>query len=543
MPPHASPCRALAPLLAAAGISLGQDRQSITFQLSQNTTLGQSVYVLGDLPELGGGDLTRAVKLEPGEYPLWRAVISLPANRAYSYRFYLRSDAPDQQRIASNGTPIGSLLNGSTSPATLSPPTKALVYVSGWPAPILHWRQGSEPYRSQPLLPFGHGRTNVERRWAGLDLGRTREPVELYITPAEGSGRDPASGTYLVTPDAFLVQDGQVYTYTPAANPGAPRRDYNPSNPPSIASINLSGEVRRYRVLLPRGYDQHPGRRYPVIYMHDGQNIFEVGPFGTWATDVAAAAQVRAGAMRECIIVGIDNTGNRFADYTPPEDGGRGDRYTRFIRDELKTLIDGQYRTLPGPAETGAIGSSLGANISLYMGWQFTDSFTRVGALSGAWQATTLDTRAGSEAKRPIRIYLDSGDSGTSNDNYWLTYNLRDALIRPSHPGGHYALFGDIRHNVGFNQQHNEAAWAQRIGPALSYLFPGAEEPSPLMPLATGGAFDFNGDGRITIEDLYVYHSQPSDVNADGVADTSDAVALAAVIRRSERASLLSGRE
>ncbi len=526
-------------VMAVCGGAGAQDREVVTFQISQTTTVGQSVYVLGDVAELGGNDLTRAVKMEPGAYPVWKAAVSLPKNTSYAYRYYLRSDAPSQQRVTTNGTAVGTVLAGSTSAAALSPPAKAVVFRSAWASPLLRWRLGGAgAYSSTTMVPFGAGRAGTERAWIANGVAAPRSVMEFYFTAADGAGRDPAAGVYSTRLDAMLVQDGQVYTYWPAASVGAVRRDYNPASPPSIASTNLGGEVRAFRVLLPRGYDQHSARRYPVIYMHDGQNVFDQGPFGTWAADQASATQVGAGAMRECIIVGVDNTSNRIPDYTPPHDGGRADRYTRFLLEELKPRIDAQYRTLTGAADTGAIGSSMGALVSLYMGWEFTGSVTRVGAMSGAWQVGDIDGRVGTQAKRPIRIWLDSGDSGTSDDNYWLTYNLRDALIRPTHTGGNYAESGDLKHMIGFNQQHNEAAWSQRVGPAFSFLFPAAEEASVFTSAATGAAFDVDGDGRVTVEDVYRQYATPRDVNGDGAVDVFDAGAVVGQQRRGERAGM-----
>jgi len=533
--------------------AFAQDRATVNFQVNQTTSVGQSVYILGDLVELGGNDLTRAVKLEPSTYPQWRATISIPTNRPYSYRYYIRNDAPAQQRVATNGTAASAVLQG-LEPGTPNPPaTKLILYHSAFAAPVLNWRQSpTAAYNVKRMLAFGAGRDVGgvgERKWAAPSIGVSKQPVEFFFTPEAGggAGRDPATGTYTAALDAFLVQDGNIFSYTPAAIPGVQRKDYIPASPPFINSTNLSNETRRYRVLLPRGYDQHTTRRYPVIYMHDGQNIFDQGPFGSWLADTAAALQVKSGAMRECIIVGADNTANRFADYTTPADGGRGDRYARFLRDELKPVIDANYRTLTDADNTGTIGSSLGAVISLYIGWDFTPTYTRLGLISGAWQATQIDSRASNETKRAVRIWMDSGDSGTSDDNYWLSYTLRDNLVKPNHAGGPYAIGGDLMHMIGFNQQHNEAAWAQRIGPAFSFLFPGTQEPSPFTPLATGARFDVNADSRLSIEDLYtqlfpIAPQAAADINADGTVNASDSEACASILRQNERATMTAGR-
>jgi predicted alpha/beta superfamily hydrolase len=535
-------CSAVLILVISSIPAIAQTRVPVTFSISQTTSVGQSVYVLGDLPELGSNDLRRAIKLEPSAYPNWKATLALPANRDYSFRYYIRSDAPADQQNASNGSGIGTSQSATAPAAAVSPVSKTILYHSAWNRPILFWRQGTGAFQPAPMNQFGKGRTAGERRWLLQRLGQANRPIEFYIQPQSGTGRDPASGTYSTNLDSAFIQDGQLFSYVPASTVSTYRRDYNPSSPPGINSTNLAGEFRRYRVLLPRGYDQHTTKRYPVIYMHDGQNVFESGSFGSWNAHIAADAQVRAATMRECIIVGVDNTSNRFRDYTPPGDitvttVGQGDKYVQFIRDELKPIIDANYRTLTGPDDTGAVGSSLGGLISLFMGWDYTATFRRVGPMSGAW-STNFYNRVQSQTRRPIRIAMDSGDSGTLNDNYWPTYNLRDNLLNPARAAssGAYQLQGDLQHTVGLNQQHNEAAWSQRVGGVFSFLFPATEGPQPLNVLATPLWFDVNNDGVITINDLYAQHAPAlaKDINADGMINDGDADALEAFIRNGE---------
>lgn len=525
----------------AALNAMAQDRESVPFSVSYNQTqVGQSVFVVGSLPELGGNDVTRAVKLEPSQWPLWRGTISLPVGRSYTYQLLRRSDGPGTLGSTAGTITIGPVVTASTAaPSTMpTPAAKAVVYLSTLNPPTIHWREAASgaAFLSRAMTAIGPGRSGGEWRWIAWDLegdgGRPRRTIEFYFTGPAGQ-RDPVVGSsYATSLDALLVQDFNVYSYVPAASPGAARRDYNPASPPVIASTNLGGEQRRYRVFLPRGYDQHAMRRYPVLYMHDGQNVFESGPFGTWDADDTAPRLVRQGLMREVIIVGVDNTANRFTNYITPDDGGQADRYVRFIRDELKPVIDAQYRTLTGPADTGAAGSSLGGVVSLYMGWDYASTFGRIGAMSGSWQLGNFPARVSAEPRRDIRLYLDSGDAGASSDNYWPTFNLRDALLRKV-PG--YALEGDLRHRVGLGQQHNEAAWAARLPECFNFLFPATEGDNPLVALASGASFDVNGDGATDIADLYEQVALARDVNLDGAADAADIIAMIEYLRRGER--------
>lgn len=524
-----------------ASSAMAQERQSVPFSVTYNQTqVGQSVFVVGSLPELGGNDVTKAVKLEPSQWPLWRGTISLPGGRTYTYQLLRRSDGPGTLGSTAGTITIGPVVNASTdAPApALTPDSKAVVYLSALGPPTIHWREAGSgaAFTSRAMTAIGPGRSAGEMRWVAWELdgdgGRPRRTMEFFFT-GPAAQRDPVVGSnYSTALDAMLVQDASVYSYVPAAAPGAARRDYNTASPPFINSTNLGGEQRRYRVFLPRGYDQHSTRRYPVLYMHDGQNVFESGPFGTWDADDTAPRLMRQGSMREVIIVGVDNTSNRFTNYITPDDGGQADRYVRFIRDELKPVIDAQYRTLTGAADTGAVGSSLGGVVSLYMGWDFTATFGRIGAMSGSWQLANFPARVNTEPKRDIRLYIDSGDAGASNDNYWPSFNLRDSLLRKT-PG--YALEGDLRHRVGLGHQHNEAAWAARLPECFNFLFPAIEGENPLLALASGASFDVNQDGAADVGDLYEQVALVRDVNLDGAADSADIGAMIEFLRRSER--------
>jgi predicted alpha/beta superfamily hydrolase len=556
-------------LLALATTHVGaQERQTVVFETTQATTFGDSIYVLGDLPELGANEVTRAVKLEPTNYPVWRARVSLPANRTYTYRFYRRNDSAGQMRVATNGTPLTNPVTATTATANLSPTAKSIVYHTAWASPVVWWRQGSGAYQGAPMVDISPGRNAGERRWLARGLGLARQPIEFYITPgtATSTDRDPSAavgtGTYITSLDAAFLQDGQLYNYVPAPSVSAGVRAYSASSLPFIDSTNL-GERRYHRVWLPRGYNQHTSRSYPVLYMHDGQNIFEPGPFGTWSADAAAAEQVRLGNLREVIIVGADSNANRFRNYVPPGDitpdaqPGAADAYLRYVRDELKPWVQARYRTLNDAANTGTMGSSMGGQVSLYFGWDFASTFSRVGALSNYW-STNFRNRVHTTAKPPIRVYLDSGDSGTASDNFTPTFGTRDAMITPNRPGTPFALEDDLRHFVGFFQQHNEAAWASRCGAAMAFLFPTREEANPLLVLSGSAHFDFDGLRTTVVPDLddaYAlsagiagtpgappFVGVPRDVNLDGATNASDARAIVSLARAGERASLVAGR-
>lgn len=547
-------CAIVGSLLAASFASpvhAAPPRQNVVFSINQTTSVGQSVFVLGDLPELGNSDMRYAVKLDPSAYPTWRVTISLPANRSYTYRYVLRSDGPGQTSQSANGTQIGSVIAASTSAAPLAPPTKSILWTTDLANPILWWRQDTGAFQQKPLERYGPGRVrsgNVQEQiWFSWNVGVGGKSIEFYLTDSQGGNRAPTFGNFNTDLDAAFVQDAKIFSYLPAPSVSVSKRDYFASAPPSMFSTNLS-ESRPYRVYLPRGYAEHTTRRYPVLYMHDGQNIFENGAFGTWNMAPTLETQTNGGKIREAIVVGVDNTANRLKDYLPPGDSisgsgaGWADKYARFLRDELKPYIDAHYRTLTGASDTLTMGSSMGGVVSLYLGWDFTDTFGKIGAMSGAWWTTTnFLARVKPAANfRDIRIYMDHGDSGTSNDDYWNSLNLRDAFV-----GGNpvrYPLEGTLRHVVGFGQQHNEAAWSARLPGALVFLLPPADETNEILRDVFNPAYDVNADGKIDVEDIYAQHGTPKDLDADGMTNSADVQRLTDFIRRNEIEEMTAGR-
>ncbi|MGQ0538580.1 MAG: alpha/beta hydrolase [Gemmatimonadaceae bacterium] len=219
------------------------------------------------------------------------------------------------------------------------------------------------------------------------------------------------------------------------------------------------------------GEDAATGARYPVIYMHDGQNLFdpETAFAGEWALDRAIAHAPRK--ARRAIVVGIPNMGlGRLEEYSPFVDpqrgGGRGDAYLDFIVRTLKPLIDERYRTLPNVAQTGIAGSSLGGLISLYAFFRHPAAFGFAGALSPAlWFANAEIFRFVAQAPYVKgRIYLDVGTregARTLRD----AREMRDLLVRKG-----YARGQGLRWVEDAGGMHNEAAWGRRFRKALPFL-------------------------------------------------------------------------
>lgn len=235
------------------------------------------------------------------------------------------------------------------------------------------------------------------------------------------------------------------------------------------------GNTRTLRIYLPPSYSLNPLKRYPVLYMHDGQNLFEAATaFGgvEWKVDETANSLINGGSMDEVIVVGLDNTGgNRIYEYTPCCDptygGGGADLYERFIIETVKPYIDQNYRTLSSNKNTALMGSSLGGLVSVYIGRRRPDVFSKVGGLSSSFwwnnQALTQEVEAAT-SKVAVNIYIDAG---TNSDGLTETTRMRDALVADGYVQGK-----DLYYYVAQGAGHNEASWAARLNIPLTYLFP-----------------------------------------------------------------------
>jgi predicted alpha/beta superfamily hydrolase len=228
-------------------------------------------------------------------------------------------------------------------------------------------------------------------------------------------------------------------------------------------------QPRDVTIYLPPSYDENWRARYPVVYMHDGQNLFEAkNAFGGVSWDVPGAMDRGAGdgSVREAIIVGIGNTRERIHEYTPTDGGyggGGADDYLAFIALELKPLIDRDYRTLPGREQTGLVGSSLGGLVSLWGGISRADDFGLIGALSPStwWDGTWILEQVRSSERLPVRVYVDSGNSGASQDDAANTALLAQAYRDRGAELGYVLQAG---------ASHNEFWWRQRLPGALAFL-------------------------------------------------------------------------
>jgi predicted alpha/beta superfamily hydrolase len=230
-------------------------------------------------------------------------------------------------------------------------------------------------------------------------------------------------------------------------------------------------------VYLPPGYDDDESRRYPVLYMQDGQNLFdEATAFsGEWHLDEAAEEMIRAGLVAPLIIVGIYNAGAyRIDEYTPTRDsarraGGNADRYGRMLVDELKPFIDSEYRTLTDARNTGIGGSSLGGLVSLYLALKYSGIFWNVAVLSPSvwWDNRFIVRRVRAlNAAPPQRVWLSTG-TAEGEGALAGARRVRDALVAKGWTVGESLHYQEIE-----GARHSESAWAAIAPAMLRFLFP-----------------------------------------------------------------------
>jgi predicted alpha/beta superfamily hydrolase len=236
-------------------------------------------------------------------------------------------------------------------------------------------------------------------------------------------------------------------------------------------------------VYLPPGYRRFSGRHYPVLYLHDGQNVFDAATaFGgvEWGVDETAQQLIRKKLIEPLIIVALSNMGeDRIHEYAPTRgvyaqtgerkrrSRGLARQYADFLMRELKPFIDRRYRTQREAEFTGLGGSSLGGLVTLAIGLLYPEAFTRLLVMSPSiwWDNCSICRLVDSiEEKPPVKIWLDTG---TNEPGWQKAAGLRDQLLEKG-----WRLDDDLHYLEVEGADHSERAWAARVDPALRFLFP-----------------------------------------------------------------------
>lgn len=487
----------------------------VEFTHTQDVGFGNEVFVLGDHPSLGGGDPVRARKMvwTPGN--VWRAAIALPAGRTFAYRYIMSPGSAGGWCDAENFTELAGPFEVTVPAPDVEPPEgKTVYYLSAWEQPAIHWHTvgSSEPWQSHAMQRLGDGRAPGESLFIASGIGTAGEEIEFVFhdgsqaewqnAPAPPSSPPQGNAPAIPYPyqgmappynfrtalDAFWVQDGSVFNYRPHASPGAPRIEVQTttSSQPDIAT-------RPVRVYLPRGYDEHTDRHYPVVYFHDGQNIyFPGGPFGTWDADRIANYEIGQGRMREAILVAIDNTPVRLREYTPPGDvppagagsPALGDAYAAYLFGDVKPWVDETYRTLPGREQTLVIGSSMGGLITSYMALDHAASFATAGIVSPSyWVAPNHRAAWAAAGRLPVRVFLSIGSLEGSESTWTNAVTAANDRLAAGHVHDLDLLF-----SPGCGGAHNEEAFSRQMAVFLGFALDPRGEPALLVEPPAPGA-------------------------------------------------------
>lgn len=236
---------------------------------------------------------------------------------------------------------------------------------------------------------------------------------------------------------------------------------------------------RNVSIWVPPGYGSDTQKRYPVLYMQDGQNLFDsrLCRAGTdWGVDETVVSSINRARIREIIVVGVWSTERRILEYSPWHEGGD---YAKFLQEELVPLVNSNWRTMSGPANTFAAGSSMGALISFYLAWRSPQYFGGAACLSthfpfpaNADDANVASSFIDAEIKGGAvfaprsRIYIDRGTEGADSGYAQTTERVLSWLRGQGYKDGENLLA-----NVFEGAGHSERYWRSRLQVPLEYLF------------------------------------------------------------------------
>jgi predicted alpha/beta superfamily hydrolase len=234
----------------------------------------------------------------------------------------------------------------------------------------------------------------------------------------------------------------------------------------------MTGEGLNHRrdvmVWLPPSYESNRSKRYPVLYMHDGQNVFDPSTAFTgydWRVDEVADSLITEKGIEEIIIVALYNTPDRLPEYS---DSPLGSAYLNFVVNIVKPMIDSAYRTKSDRKHTAVMGSSMGALSSLLFAWKRPDVFGAAACLSTSFwyddERTLKEIRDYAGHKKDVRIYLDCGEREKDLLGGYRT--MVDLLKKKGYTKGK-----DLEYHIESKGVHTEHSWANRVWRPLVFLY------------------------------------------------------------------------
>jgi predicted alpha/beta superfamily hydrolase/predicted lipoprotein with Yx(FWY)xxD motif len=342
------------------------------------------------------------------------------------------------------------------------------------------WRRPASPRRVSPAIAALL--SVAPRRDGGGQVAFAGWPLYRFVAdagPGDVAGHGLGGVWFALAPDGTAVA-------VPASAPepampkgfGAPRGRFE--------AFTLHGpQLARPRdvvVYLPPGYDDGE-LRYPVVYLKDGQNVFDRRLFGGRWLPVAherswlahAAADRLAAVGRPVIVVAVASDAGRAMDYLPfavAANGhvSRAEGYTAFLVDTLKPHVDGAYRTRAEPAATAIVGSSFGGIVSLYAALTYPEAFGFVAALSATWGVAEggMEAWIADNPAPSVRVYLDYGTREGASEAL-----VRETLGRVASTLD--AIGNDVAIAIADGGAHVEADWAVRLPGVLERFAAGLD--------------------------------------------------------------------
>jgi predicted alpha/beta superfamily hydrolase len=252
----------------------------------------------------------------------------------------------------------------------------------------------------------------------------------------------------------------------------------------SPRTLDTPDGALRYQVLLPPSYEEQIHRRYPTLYVMDGQALWTTSrdPYGIWRLDAMMDQLVELGAVDELIIVGVETAERRLERLSPVADarhgGGQGEGFLCALTERLLPEIDARYRTRQGRQHTALMGSSMGGLFAFWAAWSRPDVFGKAACLSSSfWWADRWAVRMVQQGPTPQplpQLYLDSGAplnplerDANVRDGFNHTRSMLRALARHAYVPG-----SDLHRLVFAGHTHDAASWSARVGIPLQLLFP-----------------------------------------------------------------------
>jgi predicted alpha/beta superfamily hydrolase len=349
------------------------------------------------------------------------------------------------------------------------------------------------PWRPDGRAMTGAGRARTAR------VAAPRGTAFEYKFTLGAWDREALGAAGAVPPNHRLLIDGNVEAVHDVAGFKKDQRDYVADWRGSgvlgrlvywtdVASAFL-GPKRHVEIWLPPGYDSATSVRYPVLYMHDGQNLFDPRIASTgvdWGVDEAVVRLAQRRTIPPVIVVGVWNSAERGTEYSPWH---RASAYARFLIDELMPRVNAEFRTLKGPENTAVMGSSMGGLLSFYLVTRHPDAFGACGCVSTHFPLSQAVAARSSQGAAPVANPdtipyivrdIEAGLRVPRGARYWFDYGSQglDSAYAASHEAVRSWLLGQglvegrdfvIRRYDGAT--HNEASWRARLDDPLTFLF------------------------------------------------------------------------